>query len=172
MLAHNLLIWWIAQVAAIAILLYFILVHHWGFLGGRTITSMLAGMLDTRANRIDEQLRAAERSREEARLIREQTAQEVERARREAQQIVSRAAGTSEAIRHEIEVRARADYERILEQAKVEIALERERAEQALQRRAADIVVDAAEQVISTHLQPQSDRRLIESSLDNLKELA
>lgn len=171
MLAANVYLWWAAQVVAILILVVLFLRWRPGFLGGRTIATMVGALLDARAEAIRQQLSAAERSREEAARIREQAAQEIERARQESAIIVQRAAGTSEAIRHEIEVRAREEYERIIDQARGEIQYERERAEMALQRRAADIVVDAAEQVIERNLQPQTDRRIIDQSLDHLRQL-
>jgi F0F1-type ATP synthase membrane subunit b/b' len=84
---------------------------------------------------------------------------------------VERAHSTSEAIQHDLERRAQEEANRVVAQASAQINYEREQAEQALQRRAADIVVDAARTVIQRNLDESSDRRIIDTSLSDLKEL-
>lgn len=164
-------LWWLAQVLAIAILVYLFLRWRPGFLKGRTIGETLGAALDARENQIREQLEAAQRSRDEAARIHEQSQEEMAQARKDGEEIVARASQTSEAIQQEIEVRARQEYERIVGQARAQIEYERERAELALRRRAADIVVDAAEQIVERNMDAQTDRRLIDTSFENLKEI-
>ncbi|HEX6508820.1 MAG TPA: F0F1 ATP synthase subunit B [Chloroflexota bacterium] len=167
-LANNYIVWWIAQLVALAILVFLALRWRPGFLGGRTIGETINAALDARAAQIQDQLEAAERSRQEAARIREQTARDVAKAREESEEIVRRAAQTSEAIQRDIEARAREEYERIVGQAKSEIEYERRQAVLALRHRAADIVVDAAEQVVARDLDPETDRRIIEDSVAQL----
>jgi F-type H+-transporting ATPase subunit b len=167
-LANDYVFWWIAQLVAIAILIFLFLRWKPGFLAGKTIGQTLGGALDARKAQIDDQLAAAERSRQEAERIHQQTQQDIEKARSEAQQIVSGAARTSEAIKTEIVQRAQEEGQRILAQAKAEIGQERNQALQALQRRAADIVVDAAGQIVSQHGDERADQQLINSSLRRL----
>lgn len=164
-LAHDYLVWWAAQVVALVILVWLALRWQPGFLGGRTIGRMLTQTLDSRADQIQKQLQAAERSREEAARIRRQSEEEVAQARKDADDIVRRAAQTSEAIKSEIEARAREEYERIVGQAKSEIDYERRQAELALRRRAADIVVDAAEEVVERNLDAEADSTIIRDSV-------
>ena len=140
-------------------------------MSGRTIGEVLGSALDSRENHIREQLDAAQQSREEAARIHEQSEQDIAEARKESEEIVARAGQTSRAIQNEMQQRAQEEYERIVSQARVQIEYERERAEMALRRRAADIVVDAAEQIVRENLEPQTDRRLIDESLDDLKEI-
>lgn len=167
-LAHSYYLWWVAQLIALAILIFLALRWRPGFLGGRTIGETLNRSLDQRAASIKDQLQAAERSRQEAAKIREQTAQDVARARQEAEDIVRRAAQTSEAIQRDIETRAREEYDRIVGQARSEIDYERRQAELALRRRAADIVVDAAGQIIERNLDAAADQRIIRESVAQL----
>lgn len=171
MLANNFIIWWIAQVLAVAILVILFLRWRPGFLGGRTIGETVNRSLDARADAIQEQLEAAERSRQEAARLREEAQRDVERARTESREIVERASHTSAAIGADLERRAREEYDRIVGQARSQIEFERERAIGALRRRAADIVVDAAREVVEATIEPQSDRRVIETSLSELKEI-
>lgn len=170
-LSGQLFLWWGAQVLAIIIIVVLFLMWRPGFLRGRTIREAFGQALDARAARIQEQLEAAQRSREEAARIHEESQQELARAREQAEEIVTRAASTSQAIQHEIEVRAKEEYDRIVGQARNQINYERQQAEVALRRRAADIVVDAAGQVVERYLEPQSDRRLIDDSLTNLRKI-
>lgn len=171
MLAHSYIVWWAAQVVAVAILVYLFLRWRPGFTGKKTVGETLAGALDYREGQIRAQLEAAQQSRDEAAQIHEQSQRDLDRARQEADTIVSRAAQTSEAIKRDIESKARQEYERIVGQARSQIDYEREQAEMALRRRAADIVVDAARQVVRENLDAQSDRRLITDSLDNLERI-
>lgn len=165
-------LWWAAQVAAVAILV--ILVVRWrpGFLGGKTIGTTMGSALDSRAAQIQTQLEAAERSREEAARIQAQAQADIEHAHSEAEAIVSRAQETAASIQHEMEARAKAEYERIVGHAKDEIEYERRQAELALRRRAADIVVDAARQVVQQNLTAEADRRIIGDSLVDVRDRA
>jgi F-type H+-transporting ATPase subunit b len=170
-LSGNLILWWVAQILAIAILVALFLRWRPGFLGKRTVGEMMSSALNAREEQIRDQLAAAERSREEAERIQRAAAEDIERARAEARDIVERAHSTSEAIQHDLERRAQEEANRVVAQASAQINYEREQAEQALQRRAADIVVDAARTVIQRNLDESSDRRIIDTSLSDLKEL-
>lgn len=169
-LAGSYFVWFGAQVVSLAIVLYFILRWHPSFLGGKTISQTLNAALETRANQIQNQLEAAERSRQEAARIREESAAEVTRARTQADEIVDRAKHTSEAIQQEIVTKAQEEKQRIVNQASEEIDYERRQAEMALRRRAADIVVDAASQIVRQNLQPETDRRIINDSIGQVRD--
>jgi F-type H+-transporting ATPase subunit b len=167
-LANNYPFWWLAQIVAIGILIFLFLRWRPNFLSGKTIGETLGRVLDARRAQIEDQLAAAERSRQEAERVHAQTQQDIEQARQEAEKIVTGATHTSEAIRTEITQRASSEAERILAQAKAEIDQERNQALQALQRRAADIVVDAAGQVVARHMDAHADEQLINTSLRNM----
>lgn len=169
MLAHSYVIWWAAQILAVAILVFLLLRWRPGFLAGKTIGTTVTGMLDARAAQIQEQLQAAERSRQEAARIQKEAAEEAAQARTEAQAIVERARHTSEVIQRDMVERAREEKDRIVGQAREEIDYERRQAVLALQRRAADIAVDAARGIVTDHLQPETDRRIIEESLAKIR---
>jgi F-type H+-transporting ATPase subunit b len=168
LLSNNYLVWWVAQLIALAIIVVLALRWKPGFLAGKTIGQTVTGTLDTRANGIKEQLELAERNRQEAERIRAQSQRDVEGARTEAEDIVTRAKATSEAIQRDIEARAQEEYDRIVGQAKTEIEYERRQAELALRRRAADIVIDGAEQIVERNLSAESDQRLIFDSVEQL----
>ena len=78
------------------------------------------------------------------------------------------ASETSQAIQKDIEARAREEYDRVVGQARNEIDAERRQAELALRRRAADIVVDAARQIVEKNLDAESDQCLIRESVAQL----
>jgi len=170
-LSGTYLAWLIADVIAIAILVWAFLRWRPGFLRGSSIREAANRMLEVREQQIRTQLEEAQRSREEAARMREQSASQIEQARREAEAIVERARHTSAAIGEDLERRAREEYDRIVGQARSEIEYERERAELALRRRAADIVVDAAREVVQRNLDPQTDDRLIVESLQDVRGL-
>jgi F-type H+-transporting ATPase subunit b len=167
-LSSSYIVWWIAQLVAVAILVILFLRWRPGFTGGRTVGELLGSSLDARRDSIDEQLRIAERNREEAERLRAQVREDVENAHHEAERIVGGSTHTADAIRQEIEQRAVEERERILSQGRAEIQQEEAQAMQALQRRAADIVIDAAGQIVSGHMDESSDQRLISSSLRDM----
>lgn len=171
MLANNFLVWWVAQVAAIAILVILFLRWRPGFLGKKTIGETVGALLDARQAQIQQQLDIAQQSRDEAARIQEQSSKDIEHAREEAMEIVARASTTSEAIQRDMEQRAREEYERIVSQAKSAIEYEREQAEIRLRRQASDIVVDAARQVVEQSLDAQADQRIIDGALGDMKGL-
>lgn len=170
-LSNNYVWWLIADVIAIVILVWAFLRWRPGFLGKQTIGQTVNRLLDARAEQIRSQLEEAQRSRDEAARIRDQSAAQIEQARKQAEDIAARAAQTSEAIQQEMEKRAHEEYDRIVAQAKSEIDLERERAELALRRRAADIVVDAAREVVRRNLDDTADDQLIIESLSTIRGL-
>jgi F-type H+-transporting ATPase subunit b len=164
-------LWFLAQLIALAILVYLFLRWRPGFLRGRTIGQTVGGVLDAREEQIRSQLEAAQRSREEAARIHEESQRERAQAQQEAETIVSRAAETSQAIQKDIQARAQEEYDRIVGQARMQMDYERERAALALRREAADIVVEAARQIVERHLDPQTDRRIIGESLEDMREI-
>lgn len=170
-LAGNYPLWLGAQLIAIAIIIILFLRWRPSFLGRRTIAQSIGSALDARSAEIQSQLEAAERSRQEAERIRSQSREEIEHARREADTIVARAQETSRAIQEEMHVRAREEYERIVGQAREEIDYERRQAELALQRKTSSLVVDAATEVVRAALTPENDRRLIDESLSDMRDL-
>jgi F-type H+-transporting ATPase subunit b len=170
-LSDQYFIWWASQVVALAILVGAFLRWRPGFLRGRTIRQTLTEALDARANQIRTQLQAAELSRQEAQRIREQAAADIARAQAESQAIVERATHTSEAVQRDMLARAEEEYQRIIGQAREEIDYERRQAEAALRQRASDIVVDAAGQIVREYLEPSADRRIIDTSLDDMRNL-
>ncbi|GAC1467175.1 MAG: hypothetical protein PVSMB7_13450 [Chloroflexota bacterium] len=167
-LADQEIVWFVAELAAVVIIVVLILRWHPGFLGGQTISQSVSRSLDKREEQIREQLSAAQRSREEAARIRQQSEQDIAAAREEAQHIVDRASTTSEAILADLQTRAREEYDRIVGQAKGQIEYERQQAEAALRRRAADIVIDAAGQIVRRDLSADTDQRIINDSLTGI----
>lgn len=170
-LAQNYFLWWAAQIVAVAILIWLFLRWRPGFLGRRTVKEAVRDALNARSSQIQQQLSAAEEARREAERMHQESQAEIEKARQESGVIIERAARTSDAIREEMRSRANEEYQRIVGQARDEIEYERRQAELALRQRAADIVVDAARQVVQNYLEASTDRRLIDESLSNLKEL-
>ncbi|MGH2443168.1 MAG: F0F1 ATP synthase subunit B [Chloroflexota bacterium] len=161
--------WWAAQIVAIIILVWAFLRWRPGFLKGKTVSGTVGDSLDARQKQIRVQLEAAERSREEAAKIQEEARQEIDRAKGEADQIVARAQHAGEAIQQELIDRAGQEAKRIVNQASEEIEYERRQAELALRRRAADIVIDAAGQIVQQNLSSDTDRRIIDESLNQMR---
>ncbi len=155
---------WVAELIGFLLLVWFFVSKRFGS-QRKSVIGMIGGILDARASRIDALLRAAEESREEARLAHEQVQAEIAEAHREAEAIVLRAQAMSTSLREEAVVTAEADKQRIIAQARDEIEAEQSQALMELRSRAADVAIDAAQEVLRRTMNDQSDRRIIETAL-------
>jgi F-type H+-transporting ATPase subunit b len=122
-------------------------------------------ILDARAAKIDEQLRAAEESRAEAQKAHEEAQAEIARAHEESKAIIERAESMSVSLREEMVVTAEADKDRIVAQARDEIEAERNRAVMELRTRAADVAIEAAREVLKQTMDQNADRAFIDRAL-------
>ncbi|HEX6508821.1 MAG TPA: F0F1 ATP synthase subunit B [Chloroflexota bacterium] len=96
---------------------------------------------------IQEGLAASSNSQEEAQHASSEVQQVYTEARRRAQQEVDQATQRGNKVREELVARATAEFRRLLDEARQEIAAERERTAEALRQRIVDIALLAASRV-------------------------
>ena len=110
---------------------------------------------------------AALRQEEAASLLEEHRAQ-LAQSRRQAQEIVNEGKAAGELVRREIEEKARAEGQALLERAKREIEREKDVALDEIRRSSVDLALAATARLIQEKLDPEKDRRLVVRFLDEL----
>ncbi len=149
----GLLIW-----TAISFGLLLVLLYKFAF-------GPIVDMLDKRRTTIEESLKRAEETREEAeRLFAEYQAQ-LEKARKEAQSVVEEGRAVAEKLKSDILDDARKESEGLREKAVRAIQLEQEKALADLRHRSADLAVDIAGRILGRSVTRKDHERLIEEML-------
>lgn len=122
-------------------------------------------MLDTRRERIEESLAAADRMRAQASDAEREVQARIEEGRTEARQLVEQAQGIANRIREDAQVQAQSEIEQMRARALADIELQRDSAIAQLRREFADITINAAEKVINQSLDKSAHQRLIQDVL-------
>jgi F-type H+-transporting ATPase subunit b len=115
-------------------------------------------------SRLDE---AAQRNEEAAKLLAEHREQLAD-ARRQAQELVAEGKAVGENVRREIEDKARAEAQAIVERARSEIERERDQAIEALRKESVDLALAAASRLMQESLTQDKDRQLVERYLSEM----
>jgi len=128
----------------------------------------LLDVVNQREERIQGALDESADAREEAqKLLAEHKAQLAD-ARRQANELVAEGKAAGQRLRAEIEEKARAEAQAILESARVEITRERDQAIAELRRESVDIALAAAGKLLHEKLDAQQDRDLVVSYIDGV----
>ena len=110
---------------------------------------------------------AAERNAEAAGLL-EQHREQLLDARRQANELIAQGKAAGENVRKEIEEKARAEGQAIVERARAEIERERDAALDVLRRESVELALAAASRLMQENLDQAKDRELVERYLDEL----
>jgi F-type H+-transporting ATPase subunit b len=122
----------------------------------------------TREQHIQQALdEAGQRQAEALKLLEQQKAQ-IADARRQVQEIVAEGKAAGERLRREIEEKARAEGQSIIERARKEIAREKDAAIDELRRESVELALAAAAKLMDRKLDPQTDRDMVLGFVDEI----
>jgi F-type H+-transporting ATPase subunit b len=121
-----------------------------------------------REDRIQQALDEAAQRQAEAVALLEQHRAQLADARRQAQEIVNEGKTAGERVRRDIEEKARTEGQSLLERAKSEIEREKESALDQIRKESVDLALAAAARLMNEKLDPEKDRRLVVSYLDEV----
>jgi F-type H+-transporting ATPase subunit b len=121
-----------------------------------------------REQRIQDALDEAAKRQAEAAGQLEQHRAQLADARRQAQEIVNEGKTAGERVRRDIEEKARAEGQSLLERAKSEIEREKEAALDQIRKESVDLALAAAAKLMNEKLDPEKDRRLVVGYLDEV----
>ena len=138
------------------------------FLLGRYAWGPILGAVEAREKGIQSALdEAAARNAEAARLLAEHKEQLAD-ARRQANDLMAEGKAAGETLRREIEEKARAEAQSMVERARREIERERDAALEMLRRESVELALAAASRLLQENLDQPKDRALVERYLNEL----
>lgn len=154
---------WVPFVAALVI---FVIVL--GVLSTAVWPKILKG-LDDRANKIREEIFAAEESRKKAAEMEAGHSRELAAAKAEAQRLIEQTRAEAARTAADLKVKAEADIAQMMEQARTSIDAAKKAAVQDIYNEAAGIATAAASKILERELNPADQARLIENSLTEFR---
>lgn len=122
-------------------------------------------MLDTRRERIEESMGAAERIERELQATRARNEEVLAEARREAQQILATARESGEQLLARARDQAQGEAEQMIEKARQAIQAEQHQAWLQLREDVANLAIDAATKIVRHDLNRAEQARLIQETL-------
>jgi F-type H+-transporting ATPase subunit b len=122
-------------------------------------------MMDARSNKIKESLEQAERIKQQSEVAEQETAKRIEEANANGQKIVGQAVQAAEEVKRRAEQDAKKEADALLVKAQAEIIQEKEAAIAELRKEVADLAVMVAGKAISTSLDKDTQRKIIDNAL-------
>ncbi len=154
----GLLVWML-----IAFVVVFFVLAKYGF-------PVITNMVDARKKYIDESLRNAHEAAERLANIQQESEAMVQQAREQQASIIKDAAATRDAIIEEARKKAKAEADRILAEATVQIANEKQATLREIRSQVAQLSVEIAEKVVRQNLQNNKQQmQLIGRILDEVR---
>lgn len=128
----------------------------------------LLKIVDEREKTIRDQVDSAEKAAADAKSTLAQHQELLRGAGRERDEILARATKDSEALRAELQAKARADAEQIVGRAREQILREKDQAIAELRAQVADIAVEAASRIVKSSLSVEAQRKLVDDYIQEL----
>lgn len=135
------LLFWMTVIFAVV----FFILAKFGF-------PVITGMVEKRSDRIEESLRKADEAEKALAEMAERREQIISEAKAEEAKILKEASATSDSIVAGAKDKAREEAEKVLEQARIEIAAEKESALRDIRRLVARLSVEVSEKVLRADL--------------------
>jgi F-type H+-transporting ATPase subunit b len=125
----------------------------------------LLGMMEKRRQMVKDQLQTADNNRKQAEQLLEEQKQALQQARKEAYEIIEQAKQTSSKQADEIIVAARAETNRLKDEALQDIENEKNKAVAALRSQVSAMSVMIASKIIEKQIDEKSQQELVEHYL-------
>lgn len=125
--------------------------------------------LQSREDRIRNDLARAERAQKEAEAMRAQYETQVAEAQRKMQEMVTAARADAERTRAQLVADARAEADRLLEKGRADLNGEAERLKGELRQEVGGLAVAAAEKILGRAVDPKMQEDVLSESLSGLK---
>lgn len=139
------------------------------FILSRYAWGPILAAVDARERNIQSSVEEAARLRAEAQALLEEHQRQLADSRRQSQQIVAEAREAGEQVRRDIEEKARAEGDAMIERARRDIDREKQAAMDELRRESVELALAAASRLVQQKLDPEADRRMIEGFLSEVR---
>lgn len=138
------------------------------FLMNKFLVPPIMEALNSRETKIKDSLESAEKALAQAEQISKDNAKALKEAEIQAQKIRKEALEDAEILRSNKIDKAKAEAEKILENARVTIEQEKKRALSELRNEVADLAVESARIIIQAELDKEKSNKLVDSFISNL----
>lgn len=138
------------------------------FLLNRYAFGPIFGIMEKRSDHIQDQLKTAEKNRQESEGLLQEQRQAIQDARKEAYNIIEQSKKTSARQADEMIVQARAESVRIKEDALKEIDSEKNKAIMALRSQVSSMSVLIASKIIEKQIDENAQKKLIDQYLEEV----
>lgn len=128
----------------------------------------IRALLEERAEKINADIEAAERQRQEADELLEEYRARLKEAREQADDILARAKKAGESVKTESVEEGRAKRDELIAAAKKDIEAETRRSLEQIRKEIADLTVLATERVTRKSLSDEDQKRLVEEALSEV----
>jgi F-type H+-transporting ATPase subunit b len=145
----------------VVFLISFLVLRKWVF-------PRIRDAIDARADRINESIDAAAKTRHDAEQLLDDYRERLKDARGQADEIIARARTAAEAHERSASEEAKIKRDQMMEQTRRDIEAETRRAIQEIRKEVADLTVLATEKVTRKTLTEDDQRRLIEDAMSEL----
>jgi F-type H+-transporting ATPase subunit b len=130
----------------------------------------LMDSLDARAEQIEASLTKAEKVTADAEQQAEKNEEILNAARKEAQDIVSQAREAGDKLKNKLETDGKEQYDNMLVKAREQIDTEKQKALNEIKTTVIDVALKASEKVIKRNLNNEDNKKMIEETVDKLKQ--
>ena len=122
----------------------------------------ITGMLDRRAEKMQEELTASEQARQQAQQDRENARQELKEAVTRSQTMIEKATVEAKSVREEIVRKAKTEADDQIIRARGQIELERSQMQSVIHREMVEVAMSAAEKLIGEKSIEAGDRQAVD----------
>ncbi len=135
---------------------------------GKFAWGPILGVVQAREDGIQETLDRAANERDEAAKLLAEHREQMADARRQSQQMIAEGKEAGERVRQDIEEKARAEGDAMIERARESIEREKDAALDELRRESVDLALAAAAKLVQETLDEEKDRELVMGFIDEL----
>ena len=126
--------------------------------------------LDNREKQISEALSAAQVAKDEAAKVASDNEEVLNKARQEAHEIVTQAREAGEKLKKKLETDGQEKQSEMLVKAKEQINAEKNQALSEIKQVVVDLTMNASEKIIKRNLNEEDNKKMIENTVDELKQ--
>jgi len=140
----------------------FVLFLIFAFVLAKFAWKPLLQMIEEREKGIKEAVDSAQKASAEAQTLLDKHKEMLRDAGREREEIIRKALQESEKLKADLETKARAEGEQLIQRAKEQVEREKNAAIQELRSQVADLAIEAAGRIVTSSLTPEAQRKLVE----------
>lgn len=128
----------------------------------------LLNLIEEREKGVRDAVDGAQKANAEAQALLEKHKELVREAGRERDEILKRALQEAEALKTDLQTRARAESDQMIQRAKEQVEREKVAAIQELRSQVADLAIEAASKIVTSSLTPEAQRKLVTDFIGTL----